>query len=67
MEKTSNSKKLEIKEETPQDVTNHKSWVWIVRAWETCPTNMPLMAWYEKFREELLEMYCAQAEELETA
>lgn len=51
------------KEETPQDITNHKAWVWIVRAWETCPTNMPVMAWYEKYREELLEIYSAQAEE----
>lgn len=61
--------KSEIKdkkiEDTLQDVTNHKAWIWIQRAWETCPTNLPLMEWYEKFREELLTMYSSQKVEVQ--
>jgi hypothetical protein len=39
--------------------TQHKMWAWVTRAWETCPTDLSLQEWYEKFREELWEMYTA--------
>lgn len=46
------------KQPTP---TQSKMWAWVRRAWETCPTNMTLEDWYQKYREPLYDMYTAAA------
>lgn len=36
---------------------------WIECLWGTCPTDMPLRDFYQRFREPLLEMYTSQKED----
>lgn len=42
-------------------VPQHKMWLWVQNLWATCPTDMDLHPFYQKFREELHQMYTAQA------